>query len=161
MPFMDCQISSISETSLPIRYGFRYFSTAATTARCLWAKVAQPTPYNPGSLVSTFTVTRLIFCGAQQITFTSLIVTLIFLLPRHFYHFLLFPAFPAGSVLRQPAILLRLYKLHSHLQGILPLFLYLSVFHFCPLEFFLPDFPRSLPALSCLLLLFPLAYGYR
>src|SRR4051794_22009442 len=59
--------------SRPIRKGFRYSSTAVTTANGRCVKVAQPIPYNPGSLVSTFTTTRRMPSGAVQIAFTLVI----------------------------------------------------------------------------------------
>src|SRR5258708_2144084 len=42
-----------------------------TSARCV--KVAQPRPYRPGSVVSTFTITRFASCGAVPMAFTLLI----------------------------------------------------------------------------------------
>src|SRR5215211_8624910 len=48
---------------------------AVTTAAALCVKVAQPRPYKPGSVVSTFTTTRLGPCGAVAIAFTLLIFT--------------------------------------------------------------------------------------
>ena len=48
---------------------------AATTATALCVKVAQPKPYKPGSVVSTFTTTRLLPSGAVAIALTLLIFT--------------------------------------------------------------------------------------
>ena len=47
---------------------------AATTASGRCVKVAQPSPYNPGSFVSILTTTRRIPSGAVQITRTSRIL---------------------------------------------------------------------------------------
>src|SRR5205823_3781962 len=49
-------------------------STAVTTASGRWVKVAQPRPYRPGSLVSTFTTTRRMPSGAVQIVLTLVIL---------------------------------------------------------------------------------------
>src|SRR5258706_7503230 len=70
-----CQISSISLGSRPITNGFRYCSTAVTTASGRWVKVAHPRPYRPGSLVSTFTTTRRMPSGAVQIVLTLVILS--------------------------------------------------------------------------------------
>ena len=69
----DCQMSSISSGSLPIRNGLRYLSTAVSTARARWVKVAQPRPYRPGSLVSTLTTTSRMPAGAVRMVLTSVI----------------------------------------------------------------------------------------
>src|SRR6185436_10752058 len=69
-----CQRSSMWSGSLPRRNGSRYWFTAVSTTRARWVNVAQPTPYRPGSLVSTFTTTRRIFCGAVRIAFTRVIL---------------------------------------------------------------------------------------
>src|SRR5262245_23245449 len=58
-----------------MRNGLRYLSTAVSTARARWVKVAQPSPYNPGSLVSTLTTTSRIPAGAVRIVFTSVILS--------------------------------------------------------------------------------------
>src|SRR5262249_10024261 len=71
----DCQISSISSTSRPIRNGFRYFSIAVSTTSARWVKVAQPQPWRPGSLVSTLTTTRRMSLGAVRMVRTSRIFT--------------------------------------------------------------------------------------
>src|SRR5262249_58934224 len=71
----DCQMSSISSGFLPIRNGLRYLSTAVSTTRARWVNVAQPRPYSPGSLVSTFTTTRRMFAGAVRIVLTSVILS--------------------------------------------------------------------------------------
>ena len=68
-------MSSILSTSLPTQNSFMYPLMAATTATARCVKVAQPKPYNPGSVVSTFTTTRLIPSGAVAIAFTFLIFT--------------------------------------------------------------------------------------
>src|SRR5579875_310616 len=68
-----CQMSSICSGSLPTRNGLRYFSTAVSTTRGRCVKVAQPSPYKPGSLVVTLTTTRRIFAGAVRIVLISVI----------------------------------------------------------------------------------------
>src|SRR5437588_11060309 len=70
----DCQMSSICDGSLPSTNGLRYLSTAVSTARARWVKVAQPRPYSPGSLVSTFTTTSRMPAGAVRNVFTSVIL---------------------------------------------------------------------------------------
>ena len=72
-----CQISSMSLTQRPTKRGFIYSSTAVATAAQRWVKVAQPRPYSPGSLVSTFTTTRSMPRGAVKIVFTFRIVTIL------------------------------------------------------------------------------------
>src|SRR5262245_17373617 len=66
-------MSSICVASLPIKNGRRYSSTAVATKRARWVNVAQPSPYNPGSLVVTLTTTSRIPAGAVKIAFTSVI----------------------------------------------------------------------------------------
>src|SRR3569833_162740 len=66
-------MSSMSSGLRPTRYGLRYSSTAVTTASGRWGKVAQPSPYRPGSLVSTLTTTRRMPSGAVQMAFTLVI----------------------------------------------------------------------------------------
>src|SRR5436189_997081 len=75
LTYDDCQMSSISSTLRPIKNGFRYCSiaVATTSARCV--KVAQPTPYKPGSLVSTLTMTNRIRSGAVRIVLMLVILT--------------------------------------------------------------------------------------
>src|SRR5687767_6301671 len=70
-----CQMSSMSLGSRPITNGFRYSSTAVTTASGRWVNVAHPRPYRPGSLVSTLTMTRRIPSGAVQIVLTLVILS--------------------------------------------------------------------------------------
>ena len=60
---------------LPIRNGRRYLSTAVSTARARWVNVAQPSPYSPGSLVSTLTTTSRMPAGAVRMVFTSVILS--------------------------------------------------------------------------------------
>src|SRR5262245_44024620 len=74
-------MSSIWSGSLPTRNGLRYLSTAVSTARARWVKVAQPSPYSPGSLVSTLTTTRRIFAGAVRNVLTSVILSGVSLSP--------------------------------------------------------------------------------
>src|SRR5579884_3172282 len=69
----DCQMSSICSGSLPIRNGLRYLSTAVSTTRGRCVKVAQPSPYRPGSLVVTLTTTRRIRAGAVRMVLMSVI----------------------------------------------------------------------------------------
>src|SRR6266851_8096102 len=60
--------------SRPRQNGSRYSSTAVLTGSGRWLNVAQPKPYKPGSLVSTFTTTNRIFgCGAVRIARTLVI----------------------------------------------------------------------------------------
>src|SRR6266403_1564074 len=60
--------------SRPRQNGSRYSSTAVFTGSGRWLNVAQPNPYNPGSLVSTFTTTkRILGCGAVKIARTFVI----------------------------------------------------------------------------------------
>src|SRR5437588_8964466 len=66
-------MSSISSGSRPTRKGSRYCSTAVTTASGRCVNVAQPSPYRPGSLVSTLTTTSRIPSGAVQIALTRVI----------------------------------------------------------------------------------------
>src|SRR6266540_2939963 len=66
-------MSSISFGSRPTTKGLRYCLIAVTTASGRWVKVAQPSPWSPGSLVSTLTTTSMIPSGAVQITLTSVI----------------------------------------------------------------------------------------
>src|SRR5579883_2160194 len=66
-------MSSICSGSLPRRNGLRYLSTAVSTTRGRCVKVAQPSPYSPGSLVITLTTTRRIFAGAVRIVLISVI----------------------------------------------------------------------------------------
>src|SRR5215207_8410916 len=68
-------MSSMSFGSRPMTNGFRYCSTAVTTASGRWVKVAQPRPYRPGSLVSTLTTTRRMPSGAVQIVLTLVILS--------------------------------------------------------------------------------------
>src|SRR5215213_3606698 len=70
-----CQMSSMSFGSRPTTNGLRYCSTAVTTASGRWVNVAQPRPYRPGSLVSTFTTTRRMPSGAVQIVLTLVILS--------------------------------------------------------------------------------------
>src|SRR5215468_4346772 len=72
---IDWNRSSTCSGSLPITNGFRYLSTAVSTARARCVKVAHPRPYSPGSLVSTLTTTRRIPAGAVRIVFTSVILS--------------------------------------------------------------------------------------
>src|SRR3979411_1965804 len=60
-------MSSISLGSRPTRNGSRYSWTAVTTVSGRWVNVAQPSPYRPGSLVSTLTMTRRMPSGAVHI----------------------------------------------------------------------------------------------
>ena len=53
-----------------------YSSTDVATAAHRWVKVAQPNPYNPGSLVSTLTTTKSMPRGAVKIVLISRIVTI-------------------------------------------------------------------------------------
>src|SRR6476469_3779668 len=69
----DCQMSSTASGSLPTRNGLRYLSTAVSTTRGRCVKVAQPSPYKPGSLVVTLTTTRRILAGAVRIVLMSVI----------------------------------------------------------------------------------------
>src|SRR5712692_723320 len=69
-------MSSMSSGSRPTTNGFKYSSTAVTTASGRWVNVAHPTPYSPGSLVSTLTTTSRIPFGAVQIVLTSVILRL-------------------------------------------------------------------------------------
>src|SRR5262245_2195682 len=69
----DCQVSSIRAGSLPIRNGSRNLLMAVSTTRARCVKVAQPSPYSPGSLVSTFTTTSRMLAGAVRMTLTSVI----------------------------------------------------------------------------------------
>src|SRR5215831_5987161 len=71
----DCQTSSIASGSLPTRNGLRYLSTAVSTTRGRCVKVAQPSPYRPGSLVVTLTTTRRIFAGAVRMVLMSVILS--------------------------------------------------------------------------------------
>jgi hypothetical protein len=68
-------MSSMSFGSRPSKNGLRYCSIAVTTVSGRWVKVAQPRPYSPGSLVSTFTTTRRMPSGAVQIARTSAILS--------------------------------------------------------------------------------------
>src|SRR6188474_2332662 len=68
-------MSSMSLGSRPMTNGLRYCSTAVTTASGRWVNVAQPRPYRPGSLVSTFTTTRRMPSGAVQIVLTLVILS--------------------------------------------------------------------------------------
>src|SRR5690349_3571649 len=67
-------MSSIFWGSMPITKGRQNSSTAVTTAAARWVNVAQPSPYSPGSLVSTLTT---ISCwrpwGAVLMTLTFVI----------------------------------------------------------------------------------------
>ena len=65
----------MSATLRPIRNGRRYFSTATLTGNGLCVNVAHPTPYRPGSLVSTLTITSRMPSGSVRMTLMSLIVT--------------------------------------------------------------------------------------
>ena len=75
--FNICQISSILETSRPIKSGRNHSFTTIATASYLNVKVAHPNPYKPGSEVSIRTTTRLNSAGFVQIALTSLIFTVI------------------------------------------------------------------------------------
>src|SRR6266699_3145117 len=66
-------MSSMSSGSRPSRNGSRYCSTAVTTVSGRWVKVAQPSPYRPGSLVSTLTTTSRMPSGAVQMALTRVI----------------------------------------------------------------------------------------
>src|SRR3974390_170937 len=62
--------------SRPRQNGSRYSSTAVFTGSGRWLNVAQPRPYKPGSLVSTFTTTkRILGCGAVKIARTFVILS--------------------------------------------------------------------------------------
>src|SRR5579863_37025 len=67
----DCQTSSMRVASFPIKNGLRYLSTAVSTARARCVKVAQPSPYNPGSFVCTLTTISRMLAGAVRNVFTS------------------------------------------------------------------------------------------
>src|SRR5262249_26811907 len=69
-----CHRSSMLSASRPRQNGSRYSSTAVFTGSGRWLKVAQPRPYRPGSLVSTFTTTkRILGCGEVRIARTLVI----------------------------------------------------------------------------------------
>jgi hypothetical protein len=68
-------MSSISSTLRPIRNGLRYFSIAVSTTSARCVNVAQPQPTSPGSVVSTFTMTRRMRFGAVRIVLMSRIFT--------------------------------------------------------------------------------------
>ena len=69
------QTSWMRSTSRPSRKGFRWRSMAAATAKMRWVKVAQPTPYKPGSDVMTLTMARRDLPGWVRMTLTSRMVT--------------------------------------------------------------------------------------
>ncbi len=67
----DWKMSSIWSGSLPMRNGLRYLSMAVSTTRARCVNVAQPSPYNPASLVMTLTTTRRMPAGCVRMVFTS------------------------------------------------------------------------------------------
>lgn len=66
-------MSSIRCGSFPIRKGRKYSSTTTLTAKGLCVNVAHPSPYRPGSDVSTLTTTRSMPAGAVKMALTPVI----------------------------------------------------------------------------------------
>lgn len=67
--------SVTSAGSRPTSWGARYSSTAVTTVKARWVKVAQLSPWRPSSLVSTLTITRVIPSGAVRVVLTLVMRT--------------------------------------------------------------------------------------